>query len=343
MAEHAAHLTSATDADRPSIFEVLAQDSLMTTIRPAGKHAARVLAETRPERFGWLLRWYDEVYTVLDFLVQHHYLHTYNASFSENFYDLKRVPSGEEKAADQLSTKLRWRSLACLVFLPYLKYKLDQTFEDLKHREDTLPTRGNVSLRVQFYKAFLAVYPYLHMVWEGTALWHMLSYAFQRCRWHSLLLRLSGTELRHCTSEDMSDSSEMAWSEARPLGWLGTMGGKMLKGAATTVSTGLTVGVFFLQFLDWWYNSDASAPSLTALPTPDPPQRDSVEMSKPNTCPICGRLRTNEQLYRSHGKMCFVFHAVVMLNINIAKDVGSCRKSCAKFFLRRPEKCRLYM
>lgn len=42
MAEHAAHLTSATDADQPSVFEVLAQDNLMMTIRPAGKHAVRV-------------------------------------------------------------------------------------------------------------------------------------------------------------------------------------------------------------------------------------------------------------------------------------------------------------
>ena len=43
MAEHAAHLTSATDADRPSVFEVLAQDNLMMTIRPAGRHAVRVI------------------------------------------------------------------------------------------------------------------------------------------------------------------------------------------------------------------------------------------------------------------------------------------------------------
>jgi peroxin-12 len=41
---------------------------------------------------------------------------------------------------------------------------------------------------------------------------------------------------------------------------------------AITLSTGLSVGVFFLQFLDWWYVSDTNAPSLLALPIPDPPQ-----------------------------------------------------------------------
>ncbi len=43
MAEHGAHITSAgDDADRPTIFEVLAQESLMSTVRPALKHAIRV-------------------------------------------------------------------------------------------------------------------------------------------------------------------------------------------------------------------------------------------------------------------------------------------------------------
>ena len=42
MAEHGAHLTSAQLADEPTIFEVLAQDSLMLIIRPAVKHAVRV-------------------------------------------------------------------------------------------------------------------------------------------------------------------------------------------------------------------------------------------------------------------------------------------------------------
>ena len=42
--------------------------------------------------------------------------------------------------------------------------------------------------------------------------------------------------------------------------------------AAVTVSTGLSVGVFFIQFLDWWYANDVNATSLTSLPVPDPPE-----------------------------------------------------------------------
>lgn len=41
---------------------------------------------------------------------------------------------------------------------------------------------------------------------------------------------------------------------------------------ALALTSSLSVGVFFLQFLDWWYSSDQQAASLTALPAPDPPQ-----------------------------------------------------------------------
>lgn len=42
MAENAAHITSATFTSVPSIFEVLAQESLMGSVRPALKHAVKV-------------------------------------------------------------------------------------------------------------------------------------------------------------------------------------------------------------------------------------------------------------------------------------------------------------
>ena len=43
-------------------------------------------------------------------------------------------------------------------------------------------------------------------------------------------------------------------------------------GLAVALSSGLSVGVFFLQFLEWWYSSDQHSVSLTALPVPDPPE-----------------------------------------------------------------------
>lgn len=70
MAENAVHLTSATFASVPSIFEVLAQDSLMGSVRPALKHAIKV-------HYQWLLQY---VCTVID-----SYTHKWKIRFDRGF------------------------------------------------------------------------------------------------------------------------------------------------------------------------------------------------------------------------------------------------------------------
>ncbi|MGH0126366.1 UNVERIFIED_CONTAM: hypothetical protein FKN15_027429 [Acipenser sinensis] len=72
MAERGAHLTTSSLEvdDRPSIFEVIAQESLMGTVRPALQHVVKVLADSSPARYGWLWRWFDEIYVALDLLLQ---------------------------------------------------------------------------------------------------------------------------------------------------------------------------------------------------------------------------------------------------------------------------------
>ncbi|KAK1331082.1 hypothetical protein QTO34_009030 [Cnephaeus nilssonii] len=61
MAEHGAHITAASVDDQPSIFEVVAQDSLMTAVRPALQHVVKVLAESNPAHYGFFWRWFDEI------------------------------------------------------------------------------------------------------------------------------------------------------------------------------------------------------------------------------------------------------------------------------------------
>ncbi|XP_025092913.1 peroxisome assembly protein 12-like isoform X2 [Pomacea canaliculata] len=234
------------------------------------------------------------MFTVLDFLVQHHYVQKYSASFAENFYDLKRVPSGDS-AGEKLSKTLQWRSILNLVGVPYLKQKLEQLFQDLKYKEDMLPRGPDAPLKARLCRAFLGIYPFIHMLWEGVALWHILAYAFKQSCWHSFPMHLSGTELRHRTEDDAEFViADMAWTEVVPRRNIGFAAVKLLQGVVSALSTGLSVSIFFLQFLDWWYNSDASAPSLTALPMPSPPQRGSTEASRPYVCPLCTRTRTNE-------------------------------------------------
>ena len=78
-------------------------------------------------------------------LVERHFLKLYGGSFTENFYGLKRervlrvrggeIPRAQLGAAAQVrdTLKLRdsdvWRNLAVLVGLPYLKRKLDESYD----------------------------------------------------------------------------------------------------------------------------------------------------------------------------------------------------------------------
>lgn len=48
MAESGAHLTSTAVNEQPSIFEVLAQESLMEAVRPALRHAVKVSVTHSP-------------------------------------------------------------------------------------------------------------------------------------------------------------------------------------------------------------------------------------------------------------------------------------------------------
>jgi len=87
---------------------------------------------------------------------------------------------------------------------------------------------------------------------------------------------------------------------------------KALGGIAFSLSTGLSVSVFFLQFLDWWYSSEnqETIKSLTALPTPPPPVHldhgaGSALLPKLKTvCPLCRKIRVNATALSTSG---FVF------------------------------------
>lgn len=77
MAEKGAHLTE-TIQSRPSIFDVVASDNLNSTFHPAFLKLANYIAKHNPQKLGWLVKYYEEVFLVLNGLIQNHYLRTYS-------------------------------------------------------------------------------------------------------------------------------------------------------------------------------------------------------------------------------------------------------------------------
>lgn len=166
-----------------------------------------MLAESNPGRCGFLWRWFDEIYTLLDLLLQQHFLSQFSASFSENFYGLKRIAVGDSKGLHQLASaglpkKQHWKSLLLLVLIPYLKTKLEKLVSSLRE-EDEYAIHPPSSSWKRFYRAFLAAYPFVNMAWEGWFLSQQLCYILGKAQHHSPLLRLAGVRLVRLTAEDI--------------------------------------------------------------------------------------------------------------------------------------------
>lgn len=105
---------------RPSILELAAEDSMTAILGPAVKYLLRVLAARFPQALAWSLDRQDEVFTVLNALLQGHHLRHYAASFGEHFYGLKRTAYTRGMPAVPgmpLSRRQRWWSLFFLVRL----------------------------------------------------------------------------------------------------------------------------------------------------------------------------------------------------------------------------------
>ncbi|XP_040919337.1 peroxisome assembly protein 12 [Toxotes jaculatrix] len=331
MAEAGAHLTSTAVNEQPSIFEVLAQESLMEAVKPALRHAVKVLAESNPSSFGFLWQRFDELYLLLDLLLQNHFLSHSSASFSENFYGLKRVSGkrGGLAARLGLNWKSHWRSLLLLCLVPYLRAKLETTLAQQRDEEDfSIQLARTRSQRL--YRAAVAAYPYVNTAWQAWVFCQQLLFVFGVAKTHSPLLWLARVRLARLNAQDIRDIELKASNTGNPAGkslvhrvwWLMSQAARAV---AVPLSTSLSLGVFFLQFLEWWYSSEnqSTVKALTSLPAPPPPlhlqeehsrgdspfvstnhRKETQQGSELRNCPLCRRLRTNTTVLSTSG---FVF------------------------------------
>ncbi|KAM9394236.1 peroxisome assembly protein 12 isoform 2-T3 [Pholidichthys leucotaenia] len=315
MAEAGAHLTSTAVNEQPSIFEVLAQESLMEAVRPALKYTVKVLAESNPSRFGFLWRSFDELYLLLDLLLQNHFLSNSSASFSENFYGLKRVSGGRGLPFHLgLTRKAHWRSILLLCLVPYLRSKLEATLERQWDEED-FSIRLAQTRSQRLYRAALAAYPYVSSAWQAWIFIQQLLFIFGISRTHNPLLWLAGVKLARLNVQDIREMEKRVSSNSikstdgslmQRAFWLIS---QSVRGAAVSLSTSLSLGVFFLQFLEWWYSSEnqSTVKALTSLPAPPPPlhlQQDPDDGTSRTNCPLCLRQRSNATVLSTSG---FIF------------------------------------
>lgn len=297
MAEYGAHLNQSASTESPTFFEVIAQESMTSVLRPAVTYALKIIASYRPEKLGWLWRYGDELYVVLDYALQNYYLKRYNGTFSEHFYGLKRGQRSSSPSVNglphvqsntsKLSDRQRFMSLLTIVVIPYLKLKLDQYFNKL--RENT-PSPGSYTPKRQKFlqhmkRVFLAAYPFVHWTWETTFLCYHVTYMFSSSIAHSPLLQWIGLKLQRLTRQDIlkevyKDDVLLHLKGETLLSKIFFLPSSLSSFLVKVIANGLPLIVFFLKFLEWWYSSENSTTvaAVTQLPIPPPPPQPKVRV-----------------------------------------------------------------
>jgi peroxin-12 len=295
-------LQSPVDDLKPSLFELLSEQELAGLLPPTLRYLLAVATHRHPRYLLRILNNYDEVYALLSLAVERYYLRTFGGSFTENFYGLKRekilsVSGGEIKRTqlavpDEVRERLKlnnadvWRNLAVLVGIPYLKRKLDESYDihiapsasllmsgslggPRYLNRDELPPNPTIKQRLlYYYKWFLRhVYPSLNAAYYFSILAFSLGYLFDGTKYSSPFLWMVGTRMRRMGAADyraIDAASEAATKAATAAGRPGqglsgllnprTLYPRLLSSLRLLLPT----SIFALKFLEWWHASDFS-------------------------------------------------------------------------------------
>lgn len=295
MAEKGAYLTGTAFA-KPSIFEIVAQQSFSATLEPAFKRIFSFILSFNPERYGHLIRWADESYAIFNTILQRHYLRKYSASFSETFYGLKRIAVDDSKVQQTLSKSQERLSLLLLVLYPYLKSKLHDLSQ--KYKLEQLDSRMSTTNRwMKLYRyCVIDGYRLVFILYESLVLYTYIVYISGRSVYPIPLLRflsitLTYAEPQHTTS--VIDLLRKIKSNSFGIG-------DSVEIFRRTLIGSLEFGAFFLQFLAWWSQEEYRG-NIINLPIPPPPAKPELASFYNGLCPVCTKPRRTHTLLAVSG------------------------------------------
>ncbi|KAM7202041.1 Pex2 / Pex12 amino terminal region domain containing protein [Rhypophila sp. PSN 637] len=272
------------DDGKPSLFELLSEQQLASLLPPTLRYLLVVATRRNPRYLLRILNSFDELYALAGLLVERHYLRTRGGSFTENFYGLKRekalaaeIPRATSSAPNVVRESLRlsnadiWKSLLVMVGIPYLKRKLDESYEINAPRAllgsayTRLPANAGWKDRVlHYYRWFLRnVYPSVNAAYYFALLAFNLAYLFDNSKYHDPFLWLIGTRVRRMGAADYKavEQALLAKTAAAGAPAAGTstsflsprnISARMMGGLSLVLPT----SIFALKFLEWWYASD---------------------------------------------------------------------------------------
>jgi peroxin-12 len=234
------------DFYRPSIFEMVAGQQLMTGLKPAFAFVFRAVARRVPPLHYLLVACDEEVIYGLFYLLERHFVKTYDASFAENFYGLKRervllVSSSSSAASSPEASPLRSvdrrNALLSLIVLPYVRARVDRYYQlltrratedgfesphfvrvhsgDGEHGDDWLGDARSEADAADASPAFLKVrrsfiryYPYAYAGVELLLLFYQLRFTFGFSAFFDPWLKLASQSVRRLSFEDMQQQAK---------------------------------------------------------------------------------------------------------------------------------------
>ncbi|KAF1810367.1 hypothetical protein P152DRAFT_420899 [Eremomyces bilateralis CBS 781.70] len=292
--EFMSNLQNGFDDQKPSLFEIISEEQLSSLLPPSLRYLLAVATHRHPRYLLRILNSFDELYALLMLLIERHYLKVYGGGFTENFYNLKRervlrikggeVPRAQVRAAGHVREALKlkevdvWKNLAIMVGLPYIKRKLDASYDvhaahssllGSNYRRDDLPPNATVRQRFMFYyKWFLRkVYPSINAAYYFAIIAFNLAYLFDGTKYSSPFLWLIGTRVRrlgeadHKAIELLTNPPLQPPKGARPGQNSSMFNPRVMAGAIyprilSSLRILLPTSIFALKFLEWWHASD---------------------------------------------------------------------------------------
>ncbi|KAH9045748.1 cyclin-dependent protein kinase inhibitor [Lactarius pseudohatsudake] len=328
------------DPLKPSLFELVAQEQLRDLLQPALKYVLSVFAQRHPRYLLRIVNKHEEFYALIMLYVERHYLRKYNASFSENFYGLKRrrkplIETERARAAvggvpveEKLRDREVWRSLIILVGLPYLRAKAQDYYEDLGGGSDLLDDGARQvqalteeGFRGRLRRLYKWTYPRINLALEGWLMAYNVAYAFERTPFYRPWLSWVGVDLRRLGIEDLRAAAAMS-DKVKPQEKNGRLTSVLRRLLLTSprllldsLKLLLPTAIFFIKFLEWWYSPSSPARVLSTSPLgpaippprllPPHPKGIPVDPTKYGHCPLCQSTISNATALPSGYVFCY--------------------------------------
>eukprot|EP01130_Rhizamoeba_saxonica_P018822 TRINITY_DN9562_c0_g1_i1.p1 TRINITY_DN9562_c0_g1~~TRINITY_DN9562_c0_g1_i1.p1 ORF type:complete len:350 (+),score=38.45 TRINITY_DN9562_c0_g1_i1:126-1052(+) len=255
----------------------------------------------RNERFNAAIEYSNEIFYLLVFILERHYLKHYDGSFAENFYGLKRsIVTRDGKNGPPLQRRNKLICLFFLVFIPYIRSKFDAMFIKKFRQRYGNTSEEEMSLKEILFKR---IYPWIIAIYEGSFFVYQLLYMYQYTKYFTPFLHLQGLIVERISMHDMvrqQKKTNMKLLEKEQINtilgriiWYLSEGGRKILDYSRYI---LPMTIFIFKFLEWWYSEPRMVQQNAIPPPPGPPAR--VEGAyhipeDPTVCAICGEERTN--------------------------------------------------